>query len=349
MAVLGTTVPTLADIATSMGANGTFDTERVNLLAQTNEMLADMVWKEGNLPTGHKTTVVTALPTVGFRRFNEGVALSKSTNAQIEEGAAMLEGFFQVDRALAVMSGDPNQYRLDESAMFMESMNQTLQAFMLYGNAAVQPESFTGFAPRYNTFSGNAGRQLVNAGGTGSDNTSIWLIGWGPSVFGMYPKGTTGGLHHNDVTVNKLAAEDGYMVGDVLTDAAGRNFMGYRDHFRWNCGLVVRDYRAVSRICNIDVSDLVAGNVSAADLIRLMIVAYYKIPSMLRKNNGPNGFGRPAWYVNSTIKTALHLQALSRQNLQLAIREVDGIEILTFLGIPVREVDQLLLSEARVI
>jgi hypothetical protein len=349
MAVLGTSVPTLADIATSMGANGTFDTERVNLLAQTNEMLADMVWKEGNLPTGHKTTIVTGLPSVGFRRFNEGVALSKSTNAQIEEGAAMLEGFFQVDRALAVMSGDPNQYRLDESAMFMESMNQTLQAFMLYGNAATQQEAFTGFAPRYNTFSGNAGRQLVNAGGTGSDNTSIWLVGWGPSVFGMYPKGTTGGLHHNDVTMNKLAAEDGYMVGDVLADANGRNFMGYRDHFRWNCGLVVRDYRAVSRICNIDVSDLVAGNISAADLIRLMIVAYYKIPAMLRKNSGPNGFGRPAWYVNSTIKTALHIQAVNKTNLSLSLREVEGMEVLTFLGIPVREVDQLLLAEARVI
>jgi hypothetical protein len=349
MAVLGTSVPTLADIATSMGANGTFDTERVNLLAQTNEMLADMVWKEGNLPTGHKTTIVTGLPSVVFRRFNEGVALSKSTNAQIEEGAAMLEGFFQVDRALAVMSGDPNQYRLDESAMFMESMNQTLQAFMLYGNAATQQEAFTGFAPRYNTFSGNAGRQLVNAGGTGSDNTSIWLVGWGPSVFGMYPKGTTGGLHHNDVTMNKLAAEDGYMVGDVLADANGRNFMGYRDHFRWNCGLVVRDYRAVSRICNIDVSDLVAGNISAADLIRLMIVAYYKIPAMLRKNSGPNGFGRPAWYVNSTIKTALHIQAVNKTNLSLSLREVEGMEVLTFLGIPVREVDQLLLAEARVI
>ena len=349
MAVLGTTVPTLADIATSMGANGTFDTERVNLLAQTNEMLADMVWKEGNLPTGHKTTIVTGLPSVGFRRFNEGVALSKSTNAQIEEGAAMLEGFFQVDRALAVMSGDPNQYRLDESAMFMESMNQTLQAFMLYGNSATQQEAFTGFAPRYNTLSGPAGRQLVNAGGTGSDNTSIWLVGWGPSVFGMYPKGTTGGLHHNDVTTNKLAAEDGYMVGDVLTDANGRNFMGYRDHFRWNCGLVVRDYRAVSRICNIDVSDLAAGNISAADLIRLMIVAYYKIPAMLRKNSGPNGFGRPAWYVNSTIKTALHIQAVNKTNLLLSLREVEGMEVLTFLGIPVREVDQLLLAEARVI
>ena len=148
MAVLGTTVPTLADIAASMGADGTFDTDRVNLLSQTNEMIQDMVWKEGNLPTGHKTTLITGLPTVGFRRFNEGVPLSKSTGASIEEGSAMLEGFFQVDRGLAVMSGDVNQYRLDESGLFMEAMNQTLQTYLLYGNASTMPESFTGFAAR---------------------------------------------------------------------------------------------------------------------------------------------------------------------------------------------------------
>jgi hypothetical protein len=350
MAVLGTTVPTLADIAASM-TNGTFDTERVNLLSQTNEMIQDMVWKEGNLPTGHKTTLITGLPTVGFRRFNEGVPLSKSTGASIEEGSAMLEGFFQVDRGLAVMAGDVNQYRLDESGLFMEAMNQTLQTYLLYGNASTMPESFTGFAARYNTMAGAIGAQIVDAGGTGTDNTSIYLVGWGPSVFGMYPKGTVGGLHHEDVTVNRTAMQGApnVMTGDVLQDANGRNFMGYRDHFLWNCGLVIRDYRAVSRIANIDVSDLVAGNVSAADIIKLMVRAYYKIPTNLRKNVGKNGFGRPAWYVNPTIKAALHLQALNKASAQISLREIDGVEVLTFLGIPVREVDQLLNAEARVV
>jgi hypothetical protein len=351
MAVIGTSVPTLADIATSMGADGTFDRDRVNLLTQTNEMIEDMVWREGNLPTGHKTTVITGLPTVGFRRFNEGVALSKSTSSAIEEGAAMLEGFFQVDRDLAIMSGDPNQYRLDESGLFMEAMNQTLQTYTLYGNASVMPESFTGFAPRYNTLTGAIGGQVIDAGGTSTDNTSIWLIGWGPSIFGVYPKGTVGGLHHEDVTVNRTAlpGNANAMVGDVLQDANGRQYMGYRDHFTWKCGLVVRDYRAAARIANIDVSDLVAGNISAADIITLMIKAYYRIPTNLRKNKGKAGFGRPAWYVNPTIKAALHLQALNKNNVQLSLREVEGAEVLFFLGVPVREVDQLLNAEARVV
>lgn len=350
MAVLGTTVPTLADIAASMGPDGNFDSERVNLLAQTNEMLDDMVWKEGNLPTGHQTTLITGLPTVGFRRFNEGVALSKSTGAKIEEGAAMLEGFFQVDRALAIMAGNVNQYRLDESALFMEAMNQTLQTYVLYGNSATMPESFTGLAARYNTLSGAIGQQIVNAGGVGSDNTSIWLVGWGPAVFGMYPKGTVGGLFHEDVTVNRTAmpGNAGAMTGDVLLDANGKAFMGYRDHFMWNCGLVIRDYRAIARIANIDVSDLIAGGVNAANIIDLMITAYYKIPTVLRKNMGKNGFGRPAWYVSPLVKMILHKQSLNKTNVHLSLSEVDGKEVLRFLSIPVREVDQILGTEAAI-
>lgn len=351
MAVLGTTVPTLADISAAMGPDGNFDSDRVNLLAQTNEMLSDMVWKEGNLPTGHKTTQITGLPTVGFRRFNEGVALSKSTSAPLEEGSAMLEGFFQVDRDLAIMSGDANQFRMDESSLFMEAMNQTLQTYMFYGNASTTPESFTGFAPRYNTLSGNVAQQVIDGGGTGSDNTSIWLIGWGPSIFAMHPKNSIGGLFHEDVTVNRtaLANNAAFMTGDVLQDSNGRNFMGYRDHFKWNCGLVVRDYRAAARIANLDVSDLVTGQVAAADLIKLMIKAYYRIPTALRKNVGTKGFGRPAWYVNPTIKAMLHTQALTKASAQITLSEIDGQEVVRFLGIPVRECDALLNTEARVV
>src|SRR5689334_4876475 len=134
MAAIGTSVPTLLDIAKSMGPDGTFDEDRVNLLAQSNEILQDMVWKPGNLPTGNRTTVITGLPTVYFRRLNEGVPLSKSTAAQIDDAAAMLEGFFQVDRELALLSGNVNMYRYQESRMFMEALNQALTGYLFYGN-----------------------------------------------------------------------------------------------------------------------------------------------------------------------------------------------------------------------
>jgi len=353
MAIIGSSVPTVLDIAAAMGPDGTFDSERVNLLVQTNEMLSDMVWQEGNLPDGHKTNIVTGLPSVQFRRINEGVAVSKSTGAAITEGAASLEGFFQVDRALALMSGDVNRYRYGESRLFLESMNQTMQTYALYGNAAVMEESFTGFAPRFNSL---AGGQVIDAGGVSTDNTSIWLIGWGlDTVFGIYPKGTVGGLQHEDVTVNRAAmpgsAVNGAMVGDVLHDPNGKQFMGYRDHFFWNCGLAVKNRQAIARAANIDVSNIRPGGTSAADIISLMIRLTYLIPSHMRKNRGANGLYRPAFYVNSTIKAALHEQALNKVSGGggLTFSNVAGEEVLNILGIPIREVDQLLTTEARVV
>jgi hypothetical protein len=304
MAALGTTVPTLVDIAKMMDPSGVIDSDRINLLAQSNEMLQDMVWKPGNLPTGHRTTVITGLPTVYFRRLNEGVPLSKSTGAQIDEAAATLEGFFQVDRELALLSGNVNKYRYEESEMFTESMNQTLIAYMLYGNSATDTRQFTGLIPRFNALTGVGAipTQIVDAGGTGTDNTSILLVGWGDKVHGIYPKNTVGGLIHTDVTQNKApyAGIDGAYVGDVLLDPNGNQYMGYRDHFQWRCGLAVR-------------------------------------------------IARPAWYVSPTVKAMLHTQAMSKASSQITLSQIDGMEVVRFLGIPVREVEQLLLTEARVV
>lgn len=353
MAIIGSSVPTILDIAAAMGPNGSFDEDRVNLLVQTNEMLSDMVWQEGNLPDGHKTTVITGLPTVAFRRINEGVAVSKSTGAAITEGAASLEGFFQVDRALAIMSGDVNKYRYSESRTFLESMNQTLQTYVLYGNAGVMPESFTGLGPRYNTL---AAGQVFDAGGTSTDNTSIWLVPWGPdTVFGIYPKNTVGGLNHEDVTQNKTAmpgtSVNGAIIGDRLFDANGKSFMGYADHFFWNCGLAVKNWQSIARAANIDVSDLRAGNVSSADIVALMVNLTYMIPTHMRKNRGSNGLYRPAFYVNSTVKAALHQQVVSKVGAGggLTFSNVGGEEVMSILGIPIREVDQILTTEARVV
>ncbi|MGL5734204.1 MAG: major capsid protein [Beijerinckiaceae bacterium] len=350
MAAIGNSVPTLLDLAKSMGPDGSFDTDRVNLLTQSNEVLLDMVWKPGNLLTGHRTTIVTGLPAVYFRRINEGVPLSKSTGAQVDEGSAMLEGFFQVDRELALLSGNVNRYRYEESRQFMESMNQTLAAYLFYGNAGLDPKQFNGLAVRYSTI-GAGNSQIVDAGGVGTDNTSIWLIGWGDLVHGIYPKNTTGGLQHEDVTVNKASypGVEGAYVGDVLFDPNGNQYMGYKDHFIWRCGLAVRDYRAIVRIANIDVSNLVT-NSTPADLIVRMIQAYYRVPTQLRKNNGANGgLSRAAWYVNPTVKAILHTQAMSKASAQITLREIDGVEVVSFLGLPVREVEQILNTEARVV
>ena len=341
MAVLGNSVVTLVDIAKQLDPDGKIATI-AEILNQTNEVLDDMLWVEGNLPTGNRTTVRAGLPGVSFRALNEGVPRSKSQVSQFDEGAAMLEGFSEVDRKEAILSGNIGQFRMNEAAAFMESMNETFTSALFYGNAAAAPKSFTGFAPRFNAISGNAttGQQIIDAGGTGTDNFSIWLIVWDPNkVRGIYPKNTKAGLFHEDAS-DTTAAEDGFPRGTVLYDASGNPYMGYRDHFEWNCGLSIKDYRYVVRIANISRSTLTKDMSTGADLQDLMVQAEERVQNLN---------GRAAFYAPRTVTGYLRRQLLNKKNGFLSLDEVGGRKVTSFNGIPVRRVDALNVQEARVI
>ena len=119
MAVLSTTNPTLADVAKRYDADGKIDTI-VELLSETNEVLDDMTFLEGNLPTGHRTTVRSGLPSSTWRKLNYGVQPSKSTTVQITDTTGMLEAYAEVDKALADLNGNTASFRLSEDRAFLE-------------------------------------------------------------------------------------------------------------------------------------------------------------------------------------------------------------------------------------
>ena len=279
MAVIGAVLPTLVDLTKRLDPDGKIAAIG-EWLTQSNPILDDIVWQEGNLPTGERTTIRTELPTVSLRALNEGVPRSKSRTAQIDDGAALLEGNSQVDRKLAILSGDIGNYRLSESTAFFESMNQTMAGLIVYGNAASNPKAFTGLAPRFNTLSGDFGAQVIDAGGTGTDNASIYLVGWGAQgVKGIYPKGTKAGIFHHDLTANMGMGDDGYPLGMEVLDADGNPYIGYKDHYEWNAGLSVKDPGYVVRIANIDKSLLTDDASTGAKNQVLMVEALERIKS----------------------------------------------------------------------
>ena len=61
----------------------------------------------------------------------------------------------------------------------------------------------------------------------------------------------------------------------TATDSNGNMYEVYRDHFKWDVGMTVRDFRSTCRIANIDVNELSGDN--APDLIKLMIQAYHRV------------------------------------------------------------------------
>lgn len=339
MATLGTSGKvTLLDIAQSMDPNGRI-ADVAELLTQSNEILLDMPWFEGNLPTGHKATVRTGIPQGVWRSFYQGVPPVKTQRAQITDACAILENRSEVDKDEADLNGNAAAFRLSEASGIAEGMNQQMATALIYGNMSTNPEQFNGLAPRFSTISGATnGVNIIDAGGTGSDNTSIWLVGWGKqTVHGIYPKGSMAGLQHQD-----LGVIDAF-------DANNQRFRAYADWWQWKCGLHVRDWRSIVRICNIDVSNLVTQS-GAADLIVLMTRALARIPQAVRGSNF-------VFYGNRTVKEMLSIQALSKSQNALsiteALRQFGGVDVsmqdLRFMGRPFRTVDTLLTTEARVV
>lgn len=332
MAVLATSALTLADLAKRTDADGKISTI-IEMLSQTNEVLTDMRWVEGNLTTGNMTTVRTGLPSATWRLLNYGVPNGKSTTAQITDSCGMLEVYSEVDKKLVELASNPAAFRLSESAAFVEGMTQQIASTVFYGNQDSTPAAFTGLAPRYNSLSATNGTNIIDAGGTGSNNTSIWLVVWGDqTAHGIVPKGSSAGLVHED-----LGAQ-------TLFDANGGKFQGYRDHYRWEAGLTVRDWRYIVRIANIDVPALTAsGTVVAATkaLIDNMVAAEERCYAL--------GMGTPVWYGNRTIRAALRRGINEKIAANLTSETVAGKIQTSFDGIPFRSTDALLSTESRVV
>lgn len=330
MALVGQTYLNLKD-KLAQTENGKVTATIIDLYAQSNVLLEDAITLECNDGSSHKTTVRNGLPEIEFRKFYQGVKNTKGEYTQVTDTTSMLSAYSEIDKALADMNNDANQLRLNEADSHIQSMNNKVQTAFFYGNKKANDAAFDGMATRYNKIStkkDTIGAQVIDAGGTGTSNTSIWFVTWGDRHTHMlYPKGSQAGFKHADKGVVTAKDKD------------GGQFEAYRDYFEWNTGLSVRNYKSTCRIANIDVKKL--GTEEAANLIELMIKGYYKV------NKNATG-GKTVIYCNSTIGSALHIQAQNKANVNLSIDEVAGKPIVNFLGIPVKTCDQILDTEAAV-
>jgi hypothetical protein len=323
------TFPTLLDVANAMDPNGSIAAV-AEVLSQTNEILQDMPFFEGNLPTGHRSVIRTGLPTPVWRKLYGGVPASKATRSPIIDACGMLEARNEIDKDEADLNGNTAAFRLDEATAAVEAMNQAMATALFYGDATLNPEQFNGLSQRYSALAGAGNSQnLISGGGVGADNTSIWLIVWGKNtIFGAFPKGSKAGLFHED-----LGTIDAF-------DANNDRFRAYADRWQWKNTVVVKDWRYAVRICNIDVSELTGETAAAANIIKLLIKAKHRIPFLT--------MGRPVIYANRTVRQMLDIQALDKSQNALSIREAAGQFQTDFLGIPIKTSDVITNAEAAV-
>lgn len=349
MAAVGNTVDTLANWAKSRDPDGSA-AMIVEMLNQSNEVIQDVLWGEGNLPLGNRTSIRVKLPTVYTRQLGQAVATSTSREAQFDDAMSIIEAWNSVDCKLADLQADVGRYRLMKSLPYFEAMSQEFAYLFFYGDSTQDPTQFFGLTPRYSTMvaaTASSAQNVINGGGTGSDNTSMWLVTHGEkSLQGIFPRGSKAGLVHNNLGQQVEVVTAGYPSTQILV---------YKDQYTWDCGIALADWRWNVRICNIDVSNLVAQS-GAADLLDLMVQADYRLPSVSRPASTTGNPmsdisipGKQAWYCNRTVRLALERQAINKVSNQLTYDTIDGVKQLTFKGIPIKNVDQLTNSEATVV
>lgn len=318
---------TLADIAKQTDPDGQI-ADVVELLTQDNEILLDMSWEEANGGTYERVTMRTGIPEPTWRRFYEGVQPTKSTYAQVDEPLGMMENRSLADAKLVDMSPNPARVRMNEAIGILEGFNQSFTQTLLYGDVSSSPAKFNGFLSRFDDLSAASGENVIDAGGTGTDNASILLVNWSPrTVYGVIPRGSKAGIQREDLGRQEVL------------DGNNRRYTAMEEKFQWDCGLVVKDWRHVVRIANIDKSALVAQS-GAAAILELLAAAVDKIPSSMG--------GRPAIYMPRTVKTMLRIQCMKQTNVYLTIGQEESRAKLMFDGIPIRKVDQMQADEARV-
>lgn len=331
MATLGASMLDLIDLYKQKNPDGSIATV-IEMLTEMNPILDDAIAVECNSGTKHLHTVRTGLPSVTWGKLYQGIPQGKSTKAQVEDTTGFVEGLSTVDERLLELSDNEGAVRLSEAQAYLEAMNQEVASKIFYGNTSDSPEEFMGLAPRYNDTTAANGNQIKLAGGVGSDNTSIWFVTWGDNQTQLlYPKGTQAGVSREDKGSQRLV------------DGNGNAYYGKEELFRWNVGLAVKDWRYNVRIANIDVSEVAAGSVALYDFMRK---AYWQLQS--RRVAG----GKQCIYCNRDIMEGLDaLQTnagASDSFIRLKPMEIEGKEVLTYRGIPIRETDALLNTEALV-
>jgi hypothetical protein len=327
---MGNNNPTLLDIMKATDPDGNI-ADTVEALDEMNPILKDMTFQEGNLTTGHQCSIRSGLPSAYWRAFNEGVATSKSERVQVTETVGMLNARSSVDCSEARLNGNEAEFRASEDTAFVSSFDITVSDALFYSNVAATPKQIHGLTPRFNALAlsnvVNYADYDTSMSEVGADQHSIWFVTWHPQVcFGIYPKGSKAGLVDTD------------MGKQLVKDSGGTNeYLAYVTDYEWQLGLVVKDWRYIVRICNIDSSKI---NLDGPYLELAMIDAYNRIYNL--------NLGRTICYMNRSVKTWLEMQTATKTTMNYTPVDWHGKRITGFREIPMVICDALNTDEALV-
>ncbi len=319
------------------------------LLSQKLSLFKNLPFVKANERVTHMVVFRDSIPAGSWRQYNQGVASAKSTTNKARVAMGMLEDYSVVDRALAEHTGSVEKFRRSEDVAFLEGMGQTIEQTCFYGNTATVPASFQGLSTFYNTINtANAqnAANVLNGGGTGTSNTSLWMLGLGPNtIHGIYPEGASGaGLDFEDKSDVRAAY-----------DSLGNQYEAFTGWFRAQLGIVPMDWRYGARICNIDTTTAGLAGPNALDIFASIDELQFFFPQLSQDTSGitetddPEGDPgiRTIIFWNRTLAHWAQIQAMRNRNVLMAPGDYAGVPVFKWRGmIPMMISDQITNTES---
>ena len=298
-----------------------------NMLSKESEFFGDMAMLEGNEVDGHTSEMRTGLPATTFRKYYGGVLPTKGSMATVFDGCMMAEQLAKVDCDLADRSNDLAEYRWRRDQAHIEGIKNDVLKQAWYGNSAAEPEKVLGFLTRFSDFDAPNGKNMIDAGGKGKNNTSIAIISHDDTTYhAITPQGSATGLQHTDL--GRKLTKSPYDDGELEM---------YVSKYKWDIGWAMPDWRFHGAIRNIDVTQLKEDCGSGLNLVNALIRLQNRLYNLNR--------GKVVIYVNRTIKTFFELQLANKGNVWFTQVTIAERPQLFFRGVPIHLEDSLLDTE----
>jgi hypothetical protein len=292
----------------------------IELMRLTNEMLMDVPAHEANNGVVNVTLQRNIKPMGEHRIYNRGVGRAATQTNLVHDRIAVLEEYSLVDENMLQHSGNIAAARQSEAVAIIKGMGLTQAQTLIYGDGS-KPDEFDGLFMRYNSLTNP---NVIDAGGTGNNLTSIYLVAVGQDLFHLiYPKGSASvGITRKDKGI------------ETVVDAQGKEYEAYREHFRAEYGITVRAPDAVKRICNIP------QDIDGAELVDIIIEARHRMPP-----------GATTYAMYSNIEPLIKIDKAARDKGNVVYYEKDpwGKDITHVRDVRCRRMDVILNSEEQVV
>jgi hypothetical protein len=299
----------------------------IEALSETDELLLDAYFKQASDGTINKTTQRATQPAGTRRIYGQGVPSQTSQTKQLEDFIEMIEAYSDVDADEADHAPSTSALLETEDTAFLNGMGLTQLGDLLYAKRSDGNEYLNGLMIRFGATAAADPKNVFKVESSGSNCASILVLKWGPGMCELfYPRGEEGVGVKREFRGKQ----------DIMVSAGPPPLYMpvYRTFFKTHFGISIRHPLAAKRVCNI-----VPGTSTGDNICKQLIAAIRKLPP---------GDGTVVIYANSDVLTLFDQYALTKTNQFYTADDPWGRKITMFGQSRIRQLEQLLSTEALV-